>query len=43
VTDQLGIVREATAAEELIVWTITHDHANSVGSYELLAEEWDKQ
>jgi luciferase family oxidoreductase group 1 len=31
---------EATGADELIVTTITHDHADRVRSYELLAKEW---
>ena len=40
VADQLEILREATGADELIVTTITHEHADRVRSYELLAEEW---
>ncbi len=31
---------EATGADELVVTTITHDHADRVRSYELLAREW---
>jgi hypothetical protein len=31
----------ARGADELIVTTITHDHADQVRSYELLAQEWD--
>jgi alkanesulfonate monooxygenase SsuD/methylene tetrahydromethanopterin reductase-like flavin-dependent oxidoreductase (luciferase family) len=40
VAGQLEQLREATGADELIITTITHDHADRVRSYELLAEEW---
>jgi alkanesulfonate monooxygenase SsuD/methylene tetrahydromethanopterin reductase-like flavin-dependent oxidoreductase (luciferase family) len=40
VADRLEILRNATGADELIVTTITHDHADRVRSFELLAEEW---
>ena len=40
VADRLEVLREATGADELIVTTITHDHADRVRSFELLAEEW---
>jgi len=40
VADQLEQLQEATAADELIITTITHDHADRVRSYQLLAEEW---
>jgi luciferase family oxidoreductase group 1 len=40
VADQLEQLREATGADELLVTTITHQHADRVRSYELLAEEW---
>jgi luciferase family oxidoreductase group 1 len=40
VADQLQQLHEATRADELIVTTITHQHADRVRSYELLAEEW---
>jgi alkanesulfonate monooxygenase SsuD/methylene tetrahydromethanopterin reductase-like flavin-dependent oxidoreductase (luciferase family) len=43
VADQLEQLREATDADELIVTTITHDHADRVRSYQLLAEEWDRR
>ena len=33
-------VREATGADELVITTITHDHADRVRYYELLAKEW---
>lgn len=38
--DQLAQLQEATGADELLITTITHDHADRVRSYELLAEEW---
>ncbi len=40
VADKLGQLRDATGADELIVTTITHNHADRVRSYELLAQEW---
>jgi alkanesulfonate monooxygenase SsuD/methylene tetrahydromethanopterin reductase-like flavin-dependent oxidoreductase (luciferase family) len=40
VADQLEQLRDATDADELIITTITHDHADRVRSYQLLAEEW---
>jgi alkanesulfonate monooxygenase SsuD/methylene tetrahydromethanopterin reductase-like flavin-dependent oxidoreductase (luciferase family) len=40
VADQLELLREATGADELLITTITHDHADRVRSYELLAKEW---
>ncbi len=43
VADQLEQLREATGADELIITTITHDHADRVRSYELLAEEWTRR
>ncbi len=43
VADQLERLRDATAADELIVTTITHDHCDRVRSYELLAEEWSRR
>jgi luciferase family oxidoreductase group 1 len=33
-------LQEATGADELVITTITHDHAERVQSYELLAKEW---
>jgi luciferase family oxidoreductase group 1 len=36
----LGRLQEATGADELVITTITHDHADRVRSYELLAKEW---
>jgi alkanesulfonate monooxygenase SsuD/methylene tetrahydromethanopterin reductase-like flavin-dependent oxidoreductase (luciferase family) len=43
VADQLERLRDAAEADELIVTTITHDHADRVRSYQLLAEEWDRR
>lgn len=43
VADRLETLRDATGADELIVTTITHEHADRVRSFELLAEEWDKR
>ncbi|MFD3947561.1 LLM class flavin-dependent oxidoreductase [Streptomyces sp. NPDC058579] len=43
VADQLEQLQEATGADELLVTTITHDHADRVRSYRLLAEEWHRR
>jgi alkanesulfonate monooxygenase SsuD/methylene tetrahydromethanopterin reductase-like flavin-dependent oxidoreductase (luciferase family) len=43
VADQLDQLREATEADELIITTIAHDHADRVRSYRLLAEEWQRR
>jgi alkanesulfonate monooxygenase SsuD/methylene tetrahydromethanopterin reductase-like flavin-dependent oxidoreductase (luciferase family) len=43
VADQLEQLQEATGADELVVTTITHGHADRVRSYELLAEEWSRR
>ncbi|MER6564279.1 LLM class flavin-dependent oxidoreductase [Streptomyces sp. NPDC001027] len=43
VADQLERLQEATAADELIITTITHDHADRVRSYRLLAQEWQRR
>ncbi|WP_326822390.1 MsnO8 family LLM class oxidoreductase [Streptosporangium sp. NBC_01756] len=40
VAGKLRVLRDATGADELLVTTITHDHADRVRSYELLAREW---
>ncbi|GAA4662400.1 LLM class flavin-dependent oxidoreductase [Gordonia humi] len=40
VADDLERLRDATSADELIITTITHDHADRVRSYRLLADEW---
>ena len=36
----LSALRAVTGADELLITTITHDHADRVRSYELLAQEW---
>lgn len=43
VADQLEQLRDATSADEVIITTITHDHADRVRSYQLLAEEWARR
>jgi alkanesulfonate monooxygenase SsuD/methylene tetrahydromethanopterin reductase-like flavin-dependent oxidoreductase (luciferase family) len=43
VADQLERLRDATGADELIITTITHQHADRVRSYRLLAEEWARR
>jgi alkanesulfonate monooxygenase SsuD/methylene tetrahydromethanopterin reductase-like flavin-dependent oxidoreductase (luciferase family) len=43
VADRLEQLRDATGADELIVTTITHDHADRVRSYQLLADEWHRR
>ncbi|AXG81761.1 LLM class flavin-dependent oxidoreductase [Streptomyces paludis] len=40
VADRLAQLQEATGADELLITTITHGHADRVRSYELLAREW---
>jgi alkanesulfonate monooxygenase SsuD/methylene tetrahydromethanopterin reductase-like flavin-dependent oxidoreductase (luciferase family) len=43
VADQLEQLRDATSADEIIVTTITHGHADRVRSYQLLAQEWSRR
>ena len=43
VADKLEQLRDATGADELIVTTITHDHADRIRSHELLAQEWGRR
>jgi len=43
VADQLERLRDATEADELIITTIAHGHADRVRSYQLLAEEWARR
>jgi len=43
VADQLEVLQRAVGADELIITTITHDHADRVRSYELLAQEWARR
>ncbi|WP_327004640.1 MsnO8 family LLM class oxidoreductase [Dactylosporangium sp. NBC_01737] len=40
VASRLETLRRVTGADELLVTTITHDHADRVRSFELLAKEW---
>jgi luciferase family oxidoreductase group 1 len=40
VADRLETLRRVTAADELLVTTMTYDHADRVRSFELLAERW---
>lgn len=41
VAAKLRVLAAETGADELMVTTMTHDHADRVRSYELLAKEWD--
>lgn len=41
VAERLRVLRRVTGADELLVTTITHDHADRIRSFELLAEEWN--
>lgn len=41
-TARLRLLQEATGADELVITTITHAHADRVRSYELLAEHWNR-
>ncbi|MFJ6054104.1 LLM class flavin-dependent oxidoreductase [Streptomyces sp. NPDC092307] len=43
VADHLERLQEATGADELLITTITHEHADRVHSYRLLAEEWHRR
>jgi alkanesulfonate monooxygenase SsuD/methylene tetrahydromethanopterin reductase-like flavin-dependent oxidoreductase (luciferase family) len=43
VADKLEQLRDATGADELVITTITHAHADRVRSYQLLAEEWQRR
>jgi luciferase family oxidoreductase group 1 len=43
VADKLEQLRDATDADELRITTSTHDHADRVRSYELLAREWQRR
>ncbi|MEU9347801.1 LLM class flavin-dependent oxidoreductase [Streptomyces sp. NPDC048278] len=43
VADRLEQLQEATGADELLITTITHDQADRVRSYELLATEWRRR
>jgi len=39
----LRTLQEATGADELVITTSTHNHADRVRSYELLAKEWNSR
>ena len=41
--DRLEQLAKATGADELAITTITHDHADRLRSYELLAGEWQRR
>jgi alkanesulfonate monooxygenase SsuD/methylene tetrahydromethanopterin reductase-like flavin-dependent oxidoreductase (luciferase family) len=43
VAGKLEQLRDATGADELIITTITYDHADRVRSYRLLAQEWGQR
>ncbi|MEQ7129159.1 hypothetical protein ABN034_32115 [Actinopolymorpha sp. B11F2] len=40
VVEKLQVLQRATAADELLITTITHDHADRLRSYDLLAKTW---
>lgn len=40
VAQRLGVLRDATGADELLISTITHDPDARIRSFELLAESW---
>lgn len=40
VAERLRTLQAATGADELLITTVTHDHADRVRSYRLLAERW---
>jgi hypothetical protein len=40
--EQLGRIVEVTGADEVVVTTMTHEHADRARSYELLARHWDR-
>jgi alkanesulfonate monooxygenase SsuD/methylene tetrahydromethanopterin reductase-like flavin-dependent oxidoreductase (luciferase family) len=42
VVQRLKVLRDATQADELLISTVTHDHAARVRSYELLAKAWEQ-
>jgi luciferase family oxidoreductase group 1 len=43
VVDQLERLADLTEADELVVTTMTHQHADRLRSYELLAEHWRRR
>jgi alkanesulfonate monooxygenase SsuD/methylene tetrahydromethanopterin reductase-like flavin-dependent oxidoreductase (luciferase family) len=42
VVEQVGRIVDVTGADEVVVTTMTHRHADRVRSYELLADHWDR-
>lgn len=40
VAEKLDGLQQATGAQELVVTSVTHDHADRLRSYELLGKEW---
>jgi luciferase family oxidoreductase group 1 len=42
VVEQIGRIVDVTGADEVVVTTMTHGHADRVRSYALLAEHWDR-
>jgi alkanesulfonate monooxygenase SsuD/methylene tetrahydromethanopterin reductase-like flavin-dependent oxidoreductase (luciferase family) len=42
VVEKLRTLQKATAADELLITTITHDHEARLRSYELLAQAWNE-
>jgi len=42
VVAQLDRIIDVTAADELVITTITHHHSDRVRSYELLAKHWER-
>ena len=40
VSDRLEALQEATGADELVLTSVTYDHADRLRSYELLGKEW---
>ncbi|NHN57187.1 LLM class flavin-dependent oxidoreductase [Calidifontibacter sp. DB0510] len=43
VAERLTQLRDATGADELLVTTVTHDPADRLRSYQLLAKEWSQR
>jgi len=43
IADRLEVLQRVTGADELLVTTITHDHAARVRSHQLLAAEWARR
>ncbi|WP_242625133.1 hypothetical protein [Krasilnikovia cinnamomea] len=42
VAERLTTLQRVTGADELLVTTVTHDHADRVRSFALLAERWHR-